>query len=58
MTFIIALRFLTDYLNDDIYFKIDHPQHNLQRAKAQFALYYDFKEREPEIEQIISQYVK
>lgn len=38
MTFIIGLRFLTDYLNNDVYFKIKYPQHNLVRARNQFAL--------------------
>jgi len=38
MTFIIGLRFLTDHINGDIYFKIHHPGHNLQRARCQFKL--------------------
>lgn len=38
MTFIIGLRFITDYLDGDIYFKTTHQHHNLQRAKAQFKL--------------------
>ncbi len=38
MIFIIALRFLTDYLNGDIYFKTKYPEHNLDRAKNQFKL--------------------
>ena len=36
--FIIGLRFLTDYLNGDIYFKTKYPEHNLDRAKNQFKL--------------------
>lgn len=39
MPFIMAVRFLTDYLNGDVYYRIDHPQHNLHRANNQFALY-------------------
>ncbi|WP_242202611.1 phosphotransferase enzyme family protein [Aestuariivivens insulae] len=38
MIFIMALRFLTDYLNDDIYYKTKYPEHNLDRAKNQFKL--------------------
>jgi len=34
----IALRFLTDYLSGDKYFRIGHPLHNLERARSQFAL--------------------
>lgn len=38
MTFIMGLRFLTDYLDGDIYYKIHHPQHNVRRCRAQFRL--------------------
>jgi hypothetical protein len=38
MTFIIGLRFLTDYINGDSYFKIEYPDHNLIRAGCQFEL--------------------
>ena len=38
LTFIIGLRFLTDYLNGDVYYRIHHPDHNLERAKVQFKL--------------------
>lgn len=33
-----AVRFLTDYINGDTYYKIKYPDHNLVRAKAQFKL--------------------
>lgn len=33
-----AVRFLTDYLNGDIYYKIESPHHNLQRTRAQLQL--------------------
>lgn len=33
-----SIRFLTDYLNGDTYYKTDYPGHNLTRAKAQYAL--------------------
>ncbi len=38
MIFIMALRFLTDYLNGDVYYKTKYPEHNLDRAKNQFKL--------------------
>jgi hypothetical protein len=38
LTFLIGLRFLTDHLNGDIYYRIHHPGHNLERAKVQFKL--------------------
>lgn len=33
-----AVRFLTDYLNGDVYYKTDYPEHNLVRTKAQWRL--------------------
>jgi Ser/Thr protein kinase RdoA (MazF antagonist) len=38
ITFELGIRFLSDYLRGDIYFKIDHPEHNLHRARVQFKL--------------------
>lgn len=35
----IGLRFLTDHLDGDRYFRIHRPGHNLERARNQFALY-------------------
>lgn len=33
-----GIRFLTDYLQGDTYYKIKHPRHNLERCRTQFAL--------------------
>ncbi|MDF9826504.1 ElaB/YqjD/DUF883 family membrane-anchored ribosome-binding protein [Ereboglobus sp. PH5-10] len=38
ITFEIGLRFLTDYLEGDVYFKTKRPGHNLDRCRTQFAL--------------------
>jgi hypothetical protein len=38
LPYMIGIRFITDYLDGDNYFKIHHEHHNLQRARAQFAL--------------------
>jgi aminoglycoside phosphotransferase (APT) family kinase protein len=38
ISFEIGLRFLTDYLEGDVYFKVRHPGHNLDRCRTQFAL--------------------
>jgi hypothetical protein len=35
----IGVRFLTDYLDGDNYFHVDHENHNLERAKNQLNLY-------------------
>lgn len=45
MIFIIALRFLTDYFNQDIYYKVKYPEHNLNRAKNQFKLMESFSQK-------------
>ena len=45
MIFIIGLRFLTDYLNGDIYFKTKYDDHNLDRAKNQFKLLQSLSEK-------------
>lgn len=41
ITYEQALRFLTDYLNHDIYYKTDYPHHNLVRARTQIKLLND-----------------
>jgi len=50
MIFIMAIRFLTDFLNGDIYYKTDYPEHNLDRAKNQFKLIESFSEELKEME--------
>ena len=45
MIFIMALRFLTDYLNNDVYYKIKYEEHNLDRAKNQFKLIESFSDK-------------
>jgi hypothetical protein len=54
MTFIIGTRFLSDHLAGDCYFRIARPGHNLQRARAQFALLADMERRFFEMEDIVS----
>lgn len=38
ITFTIGIRFLTDYLSGDTYFKTHRPEHNLDRARVQFKM--------------------
>lgn len=38
MTYMQTVRFLTDYLNGDTYFKTAYPEHNLVRTRAQLTL--------------------
>lgn len=58
MTYECGIRFLTDYLCGDTYFKIDYEEHNLDRARAQFALARDIHEKLPEMQKIIYEYAK
>jgi len=48
-----GVRFLTDYLNGDTYFKIHSPRHNLQRAQAQFQLVKKLEEAKETLNTII-----
>lgn len=48
-----ALRFLTDFLNGDIYYSINYPIQNLDRAKNQFKLLSELSINEKELQEII-----
>jgi len=49
MTFMIALRFLVDYLNGDEYFRVNDSEHNLRRARVQFALFEQMRSFEADM---------
>ncbi|MBS1502757.1 MAG: aminoglycoside phosphotransferase family protein, partial [Bacteroidetes bacterium] len=53
LPFIQAVRFLTDYLEGDHYFKTHFPGHNLQRARAQLALVNQLEMHKVKLEEII-----
>ncbi|MGB8491997.1 MAG: aminoglycoside phosphotransferase family protein [Bacteroidales bacterium] len=53
ITYIMGLRFLTDYLDGDNYFKIRHEYHNLQRARSQLRLVESMEEQYPLMKKII-----
>ena len=46
ITLTIGIRFLTDYLQGDHYFRTNHPEHNLQRCRTQFALVNSMRRQE------------
>ncbi len=46
ITFEIGIRFLTDYLEGDTYFKTHRPDHNLDRCRSQFKLVQSISEQE------------
>jgi hypothetical protein len=56
--YIIGLRFLTDYIDGDNYFKIHSEHHNLQRARAQFKLLTSMERQYDEMRKIVEKYGK
>lgn len=53
MIYMQGLRFLTDYLNNDVYYPIKYPDHNFHRAKNQRILLEDLLGKEAELKNII-----
>ena len=54
MTYENGLRFLTDYLQGDTYYKIKHPRHNLERCRTQFALVRSIEEAQAAMTAIVA----
>lgn len=57
LTYMQAVRFLTDYLNGDTYYKIKYPEHNLVRTRNQIALLHDIDACLPRMSQIVLEQV-
>ncbi len=58
MTYECGIRFLTDYLNGDTYFKIHRENHNLDRCRTQFKLVADMEQKMDQMHEIIKQHSK
>ena len=58
LAFELGLRFFTDYLEGNVYFSVNHAQHNLQRALIQFKLTESIEEQEAAIREIIKKSIK
>ena len=56
MIFIIGVRFLTDYFNNDVYFKTHYPEENFVRARNQFVLLQRLEDKETELRNITKAY--
>ena len=56
MTLECGMRFLTDYLEGDVYFHIARETHNLDRCRTQFKLVADMEAHWSELERIVNQY--
>jgi hypothetical protein len=57
ITFENGMRFLTDYLCDDPYFKTGYPQHNLVRCRTQFQLMAEMERLESQMTDIVAKYI-
>jgi Ser/Thr protein kinase RdoA (MazF antagonist) len=53
-----AIRFITDYLDNDRYYQIKHPEHNLVRANNQAVLLKRYMEKEKRMDDMLEQYIK
>ncbi len=53
MTLECGMRFLTDYLDGDVYFHTDYAEHNLVRCRTQFALFADMERKKAQMDEII-----
>ncbi len=58
ITYEIGLRFLTDFLDGDLYFKTARPNHNLDRCRTQFTLVQRLMEKEDELNAIVKEFMK
>lgn len=56
MTFECGMRFLTDYLEGDHYFKVHREGHNLDRCRTQFKLVKDMEEKLERMNEIVAKY--
>jgi len=53
ITFEIGMRFLTDFLSGDTYFRIHRPDHNLDRCRTQFKLVASIEQQEATMQKFV-----
>ncbi len=56
LTMECGIRFLTDYLSGDVYFKIKRPEHNLDRCRTQIALVESIEKQMDEMNALVAKY--
>ena len=56
MTLECGMRFLTDFLQGDVYFKTAYPEHNLVRARTQFKLVKEMEEQFEQMCEVVNKY--
>jgi hypothetical protein len=57
MTLECGIRFLTDHLEGDVYFKVHREGHNLDRARTQFKMVKDMEEKKDLMKEIVKKYI-
>lgn len=57
MTLECGMRFLTDYLEGDVYFKVHREGHNRDRCRTQFKLVKDMEDKWEEMQRIVEKYM-
>ena len=55
LTYMQMVRFFTDYLNGDTYYKIQFPEHNIQRTQAQLKLLQEMEKHYDEMTAIVQE---
>jgi len=54
MTLVVGIRFLTDHLRGDVYFRIHRPDHNLDRCRTQLRLVASIERQRERMEEIVA----
>lgn len=57
LTYETGIRFLSDYLDGDTYFRTEYPDHNLDRARNQFKLVADIESKLDEMNKMVEKYI-
>jgi aminoglycoside phosphotransferase (APT) family kinase protein len=56
IAFELGMRFLTDYLSGDTYFRIHRPSHNLDRCRTQFKLVESIEKQEESMQKFVNRF--
>jgi len=57
ITLEMGIRFLTDFLNGDVYYKVHREGHNLDRCRTQFKLVEEMEKLKEEMQKVVQRYI-
>ena len=57
LTLECGIRFLTDFLDGDVYFKTQRENHNLDRARTQLKLVHDMEQKTTFMKKVVCDYI-